>query len=174
MDHIHLCDFEEREDLTYSGLKIYINACLGDYLTPEQVDTLAETLRRFRIRPADVDFCDDYCSPISLENSMRNFRIPRKTLRKDECAVFFYNVAPYALVNRNQAARLAKRLFPNFFASETTINSSFTRHSNLSTSELARIAGITIENLPSHTTAHVERTFYELGYNNKNKSHGRK
>lgn len=168
--------FEEREEIIFAGLKVYINGCLGEYLDENQINLLADLLRKFRNRPAEVEFADSYCFPVSKERSIRHKFILRKTLRKDECAIFFYNVGPYAILNRNQTARLAKKVMPNFFSSEITINCSFTRHANLSTSELAKVSGLTIENLPSHTTAHVERTFFELGLNNNNKrkSHERR
>ena len=174
MENLRICTPKEREELIYAGLKIYIKSCLGDYLNSKQVDTIADILRKLRTRPADVDFDDSFCKVISEESTLRNIQLPRRLLRKDEAAIFFYNVGPYAMITRNQTARLAKKLLPNFFASELTINSSFTRHTNLSTKDLARISGLSITNLPAHTTAHVERTFFDLGYNNKYKSNGRK
>ena len=169
METMYTYGFEEREALIFAGLKVYITGCLGEYLDEDQVNMLAEMLRKFRNRPAEVEFADNYCQPLTRDRSIRHKFIPRKTLRKDECAIFFYNVGPYALLNRNQTARFAKKLMPNFFSSELTINCSFTRHANLSTSELAKVSGLTIENLPSHTTAHVERTFFTLGLSNQNK-----
>lgn len=176
MQTLYTYSFKEREDMIFSGLKVYINGCLGEYLDENQINLLADLLRKFRNRPAEVEFADNYCCSITKERSIHHKYIPRKKLRKDECAIFFYNVGPYALLNRNQTARLAKKTMPNFFSSEITINGCFTRRANLSTSELARVSGLTIENLPSHTTAHVEMIFFELGLNNSNKrkSHDRR
>lgn len=174
MDNTYICTPKEREDLIFAGLKLYIKSCLGDYLDTKQQDTMANILRKLRTRAADEEFNDSFCCVISEDTVLRNIQVPRRLLRKDECAIFFYNVGPYAMITRNQTARLAKLLLPNFFASEITINSSFTRHTNLSMTHIARISGLSITNLPSHTAAHVERTFFELGYNNKYRSNGKK
>ena len=174
MENLKICSPKEREDLIYAGLKIYTRSCMGDYLETKQMDMLADILKKFRSRPAEIDFCEEYCSPISTEKILRNIQVPRKTLRKDECAIFFYNVAPYSLLTRRQTALLAKRLFPNFFAGLNAIDSYFTRHINLSSKEEEYKSDLSIVNLPKHTTAHIENLFFELGYNNKYKSNGRK
>lgn len=174
MDNVYICTPKEKEDIMFAGLKIYTDFCLGEYFTPNQIDKIADILRRLRSRPVDVEFSDEFCSVISEETVLRNIQVPRRMLRKDECAIFFYNVGPYAMITRNQTARLAKLLLPNFFATEMAINSSFTRHTNLSTKDLARISGLSITNLPSHTAAYVERKFLDLGYNDKHRNNGRK
>ena len=176
MEDMYMLEFQERENIIFSGLKKYIPGYLGDYLTQEQSDALAEIFKGLRMRPANVSIVKMFKDSITEEKTLRNRHIPSKTLRKDECAVFFYNVAPYALLNRNQTARLAKHLMPNFFASEGTINSTFTKYLGMSVSELAKRCGMSIANMPTHTTAHVERVFFDLGVNslNNKKSHGRK
>ena len=90
---------------------------MGEFISEEQVIMLAESLRRLRNRPADVDYSDELCSQISDKAEIRNRYIPRKLLRKDEASVLFYNLAPYALIGRKKTAQFAKRAFPNFFAS---------------------------------------------------------
>lgn len=176
MEDMLTLDFHEREAIIFSGLKQYIKGHLGDYLTQEQSDAMAEIFRGLRMRPAHVTFTNAFCDPITQEKTLRNRHLPNKLLRKDECAIFFYNISPYALLSRNETARLAKHLMPNFFATEGTINSTFTKYVGMSVSELAKRCGITIANMPVHTTAHVERVFFDLGINNvkNNKSHGRK
>ena len=175
MNEEYTCTFEEKESIIYSGLLVYLTSQLGEYLTEQQIELMAQVLKKFRTRPADVEFNDSYCKVITNDPDVRNMMIPRKKLRKDEGAILFYNVSPYALLTRNQTARLAKKLMPRFFATEKTINSSFTRYVNISESSIARQSGITIENLPHHTTSHVEKVFFELGMNNlNNKKHGRK
>ena len=162
MEEMYMLDFQQREDIIFSGLKRYINGYLGEYLTQEQSDALAEIFKGLRMRPANVSIVKLFKDSISEEKTLRHRHIPSKTLRKDECAIFFYNVAPYALLNRNQTARLAKHLMPNFFASEGTINSTFTKYLGLSVSELAKRCGMSIANMPTHTTAHVERVLFGL------------
>lgn len=174
MDNLQICDPKEREDMIFLGLKVYIRSCLGEYLTSRQMDMIADILRKFRTRPADVDFSNSYCCVISEEPVLRNILMPRKTLRKAECAIFFYNVGPYAIISRRHTARLAKHLFPKFFATERAIDSYFTLHSGVQGKDQGRESGLSITNLPNHTTAHVERIFYELGHNSKHKTNGRK
>lgn len=175
MEDMYMLDFQEREDIIFSGLKKYISGYLGEYLTQEQTDALADIFKSLRMRPVNVSIVKMLGDSLSGEKTIRHRHIPSKTLRKDECAIFFYNVSPYALLNRNQTARLAKHLLPNFFASEGTINSTFTKYVGLSVSELAKRCGMTIANMPTHTTAHVERVFFDLGINSiNNKSHERK
>ena len=176
MDNMLTLDFQERESIIFSGLKIYIRGCIGEYLTQEQADELAETFRRFRQRPAEMGFTKDLCKPLTTDKVIRSLYLPNKRLKKEECAIFFYNVAPYALLRKNDTARLAKNLMPNFFSSEVTIYTSFTRRASMTVSELAKECGITVSNIPEHTTAHVERVFFDLGFSNRNnnKSHGRK
>ena len=116
-----------------------------------------------------LEFAENYCVPLTKDTILRNRYIPRKTLRKDECAVFFYNLSPYALLNRLQTARFAKLMLPNFFSAEQTINSVFTRFANSSSDE-----GFTIENLPYHSTTHLEKFLFELGLKNNHKNNERK
>ena len=165
MNSMYMVDFQERERIIYSGLKRYISGYLGDYLSPEQSDALAEVLKSLRTRQLNTNISTLFGAPLSKEKVIRNRHLPSKALRKDECAIFFYNVSPYALLNRNQTARLAKHLMPNFFASEGTINSTFTKYAGMCVSELAKKCGMTIANLPTHTTAHVEQMFFDLGIN---------
>ena len=135
MNEEYTCTFEEKEAIIYSGLLVYLTSQLGEYLTEQQIELMAQVLKKFRTRPADVEFNDSYCKVITNDPDVRNMMIPRKKLRKDEGAILFY----------------------------------------ISESSIARQSGITIENLPHHTTSHVEKVFFELGMNNlNNKKHGRK
>mgnify|MGYP006898620675 CR=1 FL=1 len=57
--------FQEKEDCIFRGLLKYIGDSLGEYLTVDQVVSLAQTLRRLRNRPAEVEFSEDLCSLVS-------------------------------------------------------------------------------------------------------------
>ena len=103
--------FKDREDCMYRGLLVYLHESVGEYLTADQIRLLAESLRRLRNRPADVEYSDELCCKVSDESEIRNRYIPRKLLRKDEGSVLFYNLAPYALLGRKQAASFAKTSF---------------------------------------------------------------
>ena len=79
---------------------MYISGCLGEYLTVQQLEGLAVTLRSLRNRQADVSFDESLCQCITDERDVRHLYIPRKTLRRDEAALLLYNLAPYALLSR--------------------------------------------------------------------------
>lgn len=160
--------FHEKEEFIYRGLLVYLNESLGEYLSGEQIGLLAESLRRLRNRPADVEYSDDLCSVVSEETELRNTYIPRKLLRKDEGSVLFYNLAPYALIGRKQTACFAKRSFPNFFASTATINSTFTKFSKIPGSEIDKMTDLSIKPFTEHSINGVETFLYNLGLNNQN------
>ena len=155
--------FQEKEDSIFRGLLKYIGDSLGEYLTVDQVVLLAQTLRRLRNRPAEVEFSEDLCSLISDDAEIRNRYIPRKILRRDECSVLFYNLAPYALLGRKHASILAKMAFPNFFASAATISSTFTKFSKIPGSEIETISPLSIAPFPEHSTNAVELILFNLG-----------
>lgn len=160
--------FHEKEECIYHGLLVYLRESLGEYLSGEQIGLLAESLRRLRNRPADVEYSDDLCSVVSEETELRNTYIPRKLLRKDEGSVLFYNLAPYALIGRKQTACFAKRSFPNFFASTATINSTFTKFSKIPGSEIDKMTDLSIKPFAEHSINGVETYLYNLGLNNQN------
>jgi hypothetical protein len=116
-----------------------------------------------RNRPADVDYSDELCCMISGDAEMRNRFIPHKLLRKDEGSVLFYNLAPYALLGRKQTASFAKRAFPNFFASVSTINSTFTKFSKIPGSVIESRTDLAIKPLADHSVHGVETFLYNLG-----------
>ena len=155
--------FQEKEDCIFRGLLKYIGDSLGEYLTVDQVVSLAQTLRRLRNRPAEVEFSEDLCSLVSEDAEIRNRYIPRKILRRDECSVLFYNLAPYALLGRRHASILAKMAFPNFFASAATISSTFTKFSKIPGSEIETISPLSIAPFPEHSTNAVELILFNLG-----------
>lgn len=159
--------FEEREDYMFRGLIIYLHESIGEYLTTEQIALLAESLRRLRNRPAAVEFSEDLCSKVSDDSEIRNRFIPRKLLRKDEGSVLFYNLAPYALLGRKQTAAFAKASFPNFFASASTINSTFTKFSKTPGSEIDRISNLSIKPFAERSVNAVETYLYNLGTQNQ-------
>ena len=72
--------FQEKEACIVRGLLPYIGDSLGEYLTVDQVVSLAQTLRRLRNRPAEVEFSEDLCSLVSEDAEIRNRYIPRKML----------------------------------------------------------------------------------------------
>lgn len=150
----------------YRGLLIYLNEAIGEYLTTEQIGLLAESLRRLRNRPADVEYSDTLCSKVSDDSEIRNRYIPRKLLRKDEGSVLFYNLAPYALLGRKQTASFAKNAFPNFFASVATINSTFTKFCKIPGSMIDRVSDLSIKPLAEHSIYAVESYLWNLGNQN--------
>ena len=79
--------FQEKENRLFCGLVIYLRGAIGDYLSEEQITTLAESLRRMRNRPADIEYADDLCAIVSEESEIRHKFIPRKLFRKDEGSV---------------------------------------------------------------------------------------
>lgn len=157
--------FVHKEGCIYRGLLIYLGETVGEYLSGEQIGLLADSFRRLRNRPADVEYSDDLCCMISGESEIRNRFIPHKMLRKDEGSVLFYNLAPYALIGRKQTARFAKRAFPNFFASTSTINSTFTKFSRIPGSVIESRTDLSIKPLADHSIHGVEEFLYNLGIN---------
>ena len=155
--------FQEKEDCIFRGLLKYIGDSLGEYLSVDQIVSLAKALRRLRNRPAEIEFSEDLCSLISDDVELRNRYIPRKVLRRDECSVLFYNLAPYALLGRRHASIFAKKSFPNFFASAATISSTFTKFSRIPGSEIQTISPLSITPFPEHTTNAVELILFNLG-----------
>lgn len=159
--------FEEREDYMFRGLIIYLHESIGEYLTSEQIGFFAESLRRLRNRPANVEYSDELCCKISDESEIRNRFIPRKLLRKDEGSVLFYNLAPYALLGRKHAASFAKASFPDFFASVATINSTFTKFCKTPGSEIDRVSDLSIKPFAEHSINAVESYLWNLGMQTK-------
>lgn len=158
-----LLPFQEKEDCLFRGVLTYLRDAIGEYLSDEQITMLAESLRRLRNRPADVEFSDELCTMVTDESEIRNRYIPRKLLRKDEGSVLFYNLAPYALLGRKQAARLAKLSFPNFFASEATINSTFTKFTKIPGSEIDCSCELSVKPFMRHSVHEVETILFNIG-----------
>ena len=159
--------FQEKEDCLFRGVLAYLRDATGEYLSDEQITMLAESLRRLRNRPADVNYSDDLCDVISEESDIRHKYIPRKVLRKDEASVLFYNLAPYALIGRKYAASFAKRAFPNFFASVATINSTFTKFTRMPGSDIESDTDLSIKPFHEHSVYAVESFLYNLGIVNQ-------
>ena len=157
--------FKDREDCMYRGLLIYLHESVGEYLTADQIGLLSESLRRLRNRHADVEYSDELCCKISDESEIRNRFIPRKLLRKDEGSVLFYNLAPYALLGRKQAASFAKTSFPNFFASVATNNTTFTKFCKTPGSKIDRVSDLSIKPFAERSINGVETYLYNLGQN---------
>lgn len=162
--------FMEKEECIYRGLLVYLTESLGEYLSAEQIALLAESLRRLRNRPADVEYSDELCCMVCEDSEIRNRYIPRKLLRKDEGSVLFYNLAPYALIGRKHTACFAKRSFPNFFASASTVNSTFTKFSKIPGSEIDKITDLSIKPFTEHSINGVETYLFNLGMKNQNQS----
>ena len=159
--------FLQREDFMFRGLLIYLGETVGEYLSKEQIGLLAESFRRLRTRPADVDYSDELCCKVSDDSEIRNRYIPRKLLRKDEGSVLFYNLAPYALLGRKHAASFAKTSFPDFFASVATINSTFTKFCKTPGSEIDRVSDLSIKPFAEHSINAVESYLWNLGMQTK-------
>lgn len=162
---VYLLPFREREELIVRGLNSYLCGIAGEYFTDEQIDGLVDILKGFRYRSKDIDYSDKLCHAISTEDVIRNRFLPHKTLRKDELAILFYNLSPYALVSRNNMAKVAKSCFPNFFASVATINSTFTKYQYRQETRKGREVCLTISNLAERTTTDLESFLFELGLN---------
>jgi len=160
--------FEEREELIATGLGIYLSNVAGDYFTGSQIDILISVLQEFRKRPENVDFSKDLWKEISSEGVIRNRFLPHKTLRKDELAILFYNLSPYALVSRICIAKIAKNCFPNFFASVSTINSTFTKYQLRQETRKGREVSLTISNFSERSTPDVETYLLELALDRNN------
>lgn len=160
-----LLPFREREELIVRGLNSYLSGIAGEYFTDDQITGLVEVLKGFRYRSKEIDYSEELCRTISMDEVIRNRFLPHKTLRKDELAILFYNLSPYALVSRNNMAKVAKSCFPNFFASVATINSTFTKYQFRQETRKGREVCLTISNLAERTTSDVESFLFELGLN---------
>lgn len=159
---------EEREELMYEGLQIFLTNCFGEYLDEKQLDKLARMLRRFRTRPKDIDYSKELTEVITEDSVISNRFIPRRSVRKDELAVLLYNIGPYALLNRRQTAMLAKDAFPNFFSTVATVNTTFTKYMKVPGSLMERSILLTVPSFPEHTVESVELILLELAKNYSN------
>lgn len=157
--------FEEREDLMYEGLQIYLAKRLSEYFEQEQLERLAVMLRRFRTRPKDVSYSHDLAEVISEEKVIANRFIPRRAIRKDELAILLYNIGPYALLGRFQTAMLAKDAFPNFFPAIRTVNSTFTKYTKIPGSLIEKDMIGSVPTFPEHSVESVELILIELAQN---------
>lgn len=156
--------FKEREDLIYAGLLLYIRSGLGEYLSEEQIKSLANSLRALRFRPADVKYSDSLSETITMDQEIRNIYIPRKLLRKDEAALLIYSLSPYALLTRRDSARFAKKIFPRFFGSTDTIYSTLSKFYNTTEGTPYEVPStFSVKSMPDHTTYTVENVLLELG-----------
>ena len=63
--------FKDREDCMYRGLLVYLHESVGEYLTADQISLLAESLRRLRNRPADVEYSDELCCKVSDDSACK-------------------------------------------------------------------------------------------------------
>lgn len=166
--------FIERERLMSLGLMVYVDNMVGEYLDRKQLSSFVDMLKNFRFRPADVIFSRSLCVLISAEKNIRNRYIPRKCLQKNELAILFYNLAPYALLSRQSAAAMAKESFPNFFGTIGTINSTFTKYQPVGANQSPQPA-LAITNLPIHSTSELEQLLLRMGIEeNNSKKYGTK
>ena len=74
MNEEYTCTFEEKEAIIYSGLLVYLTSQLGEYLTEQQIELMAQVLKKFRTRPADVEFNDSYCKVITNDPEINRLR----------------------------------------------------------------------------------------------------
>lgn len=154
--------FLNKEDLIARGLYIYLVNVAGEYFDEEQINSLIILMRHLRSRSEKEEFVDSSCEPISEDQTIRNRFLPHKMLRKDELAILFYNLAPYALVSRMNMARVAKACFPNFFASTSTINSTFTKYQYKQETRKGREVALTIQNLSERNIADIDGFLLDL------------
>lgn len=154
--------FIERERLIRKGLKSYLFALVGDFFSDSELDAIINTLYDLRTRPADVAFSSKLCHVVTESKEVRNRYIPRRFLRKEELAVLLYCVSPYALLNRQQTAAMAKCMFPNFFASTMTINSLLTKLLNRRAENNDGQLALTIDHLTVHSMSELEVLLIEF------------
>ena len=157
--------FEEREELMYEGLQIYLAKGFSEYFDQDQLERMAQMLRRFRTRAKDIDYSHELAEVISDETVISNRFIPRRTIRKEELAILLYNICPYALLGRFKTAMLAKDAFPNFFSSVGTVNTTFTKYTNIPGSLLEKNILASVPAFPEHTVESVELILIELAKN---------
>lgn len=154
--------FLEREKLIQRGLKSYLFALVGDFFSESELDAIISTLHDLRTRPADVAFSSKLCHVVTEANEIRNRYIPRRFLRKEELAVLLYSLSPYALLNRQQTAAMAKCMFPNFFATTMTINSLLTKLLNRRVENNDGQLALTIDHLTVHSMSELEVLLIEF------------
>lgn len=154
---------EHREQTIFGGLLCYLKSAFGEYLTSEQILNMATSLRKVRNREFDSSIEKLTLSPVTDAHRLGSFVTPCKCMRKDELALMIYNLAPYALLNRKEAAFIAKAMFPNLFASVATINSTFTKYYSVDGGVVDVPQSFSVITLPDHTTETIEHVCYELG-----------
>lgn len=154
--------FPAREQMIAEGLRIYLRCTVGEFFTDAQLKRLTDTLSALRTRPAEGAFPVHVCKVVSPDASLSSRFIPRKRLRKDEMSVLIYNLAPYAFMNRKEAAIMAKACFPRFFSSSATVNSTFTKFLNAPITGTGREIFFTITNFPFHSNVKLEEEFIKL------------
>ena len=154
--------FFERERLIQKGLKSYLFCLVGDFFSETELDAMIATLHDLRTRPADVAFSCKLCHVVTEANEVRNRYIPRRFLRKEELAVLLYSLSPYALLNRQQTAAMAKCMFPNFFATTMTINSLLTKLLNRRVENNDGQLSLTIDHLTVHSSLELEVLLIEF------------
>ena len=154
---------EHREQTIFGGLLCYLKSAFSEYITSEQILSMATSLRQVRNREFDSSIEKLTLSPVSDACRLGSFVTPCKCMRKDELALMFYNLAPYALLNRKETAFIAKTMFPNLFASVATINSTFTKYYSVDGGVADIPQSFSVVPLPDHTTETIEHICYELG-----------
>lgn len=163
INEINQMDFAYREEVIFSGLKCYMKSLLGEYLDESDLQHLADALRTLRNRPYGASVDDLGLEPVTEALRIGSLIIPSKSVRKDELALVFYNLAPYAVLTRRETAQFAKAMFPNLFASVSTICSTLTKFyaADGSLSEIPQSFSVVV--LPDHTPETMENICYELG-----------
>ena len=155
--------FKQKEELMRTGLRRYLQQTVREYLSEEEIQKLIAMLER--IRNCRGAFSEGLCAKVSGASELRNRYIHAKLLRKDELSILFYNLSPYALLTRRDAAVLAKCAFPNFFASVATINSTFTKYLSASITDSGKKITLAISNISDHSTEYLEWLLISLARN---------
>jgi len=153
-------ELRKREDLMFVGLKRYLEENVGDYLDPDQIDTLADMLRECRTRRGGNTFPAELVRVISEDTDIRHLVVPMRKLRKDEMATLMYNLSPYSMLSRKNVAIMCKECFPNLFASLGTINSMFTRYGKPALTNAGHHTKVRVEIMDPDT---LEDYLYKLG-----------
>lgn len=154
--------FALKESQLHAGLIVFLTYSLAQYLTPEQIASIADSLRKTRCRNASQQIEELGILPVSTSREIRHMQLPVKQIRRDELAYVIYKLAPYAVMTRKEAAVFSKLLFPEFFGSVATINTLFTRLEGVPDG----LSNIKIYEVPRHTTVGVEEMLTNLASGN--------
>lgn len=150
--------FAEKEAAMYDGLILFLSYSLSEYLTEQQMTSIADYLRMVRSRSADQNIADLHIRPVTDSREIRNIHLPAKQLHRDELAYVIYLLSPYAVMSRKETAVFAKLIFPEFFPSVSTINTLFTKLEGVPEGQM----NIKVQDVPKRNVLGVEEMLLNL------------